>query len=604
MTVADNSCHEEIVCQLEEQYPKLKQLSGGWLCYKSTGGQGQRKLIVVATESEGYTGRLLKTVTNNGKLILYIVPLQEELDASPLPHNAPEFSKMPKSSCKNCGVVMPLQFLALHIKSCNAEISSDEPEIVSIEEKEVNTTEVCPICENQFPREDIAYHASFCGDGFPADTLMPLLEDDAREGTSSTIDLLPHGSRTTEQSTSPTGVVNDMAGPSTMLADPTVPEWKRIMNASSAATLFRRVILREQQLEIPLRFSMDLHSDVEEREKAVIAFYKTQRTKWASPLHCVLEGDAAIGDGVSRYFISFAMQTLQSGFHINFGNADVTRLFEGQKDHLIPCASQPLIDSDLFLMAGRMVGHSFIHGGPGLPGISPAVVHVLLGGQLETATLVLEDCPDIDRRNTIQLLDGNRELSEDQKAAVNSLADMWELPRLTNLNRQYLHQRLLQHAILGRTASQIKQMRKGLKETGVWSILSERRDVAEAVFPCEKEVICSPQVMIDHIIWPTSEVVEDDDEEFPLETRAKIGMYLRHFIETAPATSRMNLLKFWTGWEVLSGQLKLEVVRGEFPKSSTCYQSLRIPGHFSTYEELKQALEASIGTSDTGFGLI
>lgn len=62
------------------------------------------------------------------------------------------------------------------------------------------------------------------------------------------------------------------------------------MNASSTATLFRRVILREQKLEIPLRFKMDLHSDVEEREKAVIAFYKTQRTKWASPLHCVLEG--------------------------------------------------------------------------------------------------------------------------------------------------------------------------------------------------------------------------------------------------------------------------------------------------------------------------
>lgn len=61
-------------------------------------------------------------------------------------------------------------------------------------------------------------------------------------------------------------------------------------HSRSAATLFRRVILREQQLEIPLRFSMDLHSDVEEREKAVIAFYKTQRTKWASPLHCVLEG--------------------------------------------------------------------------------------------------------------------------------------------------------------------------------------------------------------------------------------------------------------------------------------------------------------------------
>ena len=86
------------------------------------------------------------------------------------------------------------------------------------------------------------------------------------------------------------------------------------------------------------------------------------------------------------------------------GNADVTMLFEGQKDHLIPCASQPLLDSDLFMMAGRLVGHSFIHGGPGLAGISPAVVHVLLGGQLETATLVLEDCPDLDQRNTIHLV--------------------------------------------------------------------------------------------------------------------------------------------------------------------------------------------------------
>lgn len=121
------------------------------------GGQGQRKLIVVATESEGYTGRLLKTVTNNGKLILYIVPLQEELDASPLPHNAPEFSKMPKSSCKNCGVVMPLQFLALHIKSCNAEIVSNTHIIQYVKEWSVvhylsnSTSESFFVCSKPKP---------------------------------------------------------------------------------------------------------------------------------------------------------------------------------------------------------------------------------------------------------------------------------------------------------------------------------------------------------------------------------------------------------------------------------------------------------------------
>ena len=51
-----------------------------------------------------------------------------------------------------------------------------------------------------------------------------------------------------------------------------------------------------------------------------------------------------------------------------------------------------------------MLGHSFLHGGPSLSGLSPAVVHVLLGGSPETATLTLEDCPDLDIREIIRLV--------------------------------------------------------------------------------------------------------------------------------------------------------------------------------------------------------
>ncbi|KAF3844259.1 hypothetical protein F7725_013600 [Dissostichus mawsoni] len=61
-------------------------------------------------------------------------------------------------------------------------------------------------------------------------------------------------------------------------------------------------------------------------------------------------------------------------------------------------------ESDMFIMAGRMVGHSFVHGGPCLSGLSPAVVHVLLGGSPETATVTLEDCPDLEIRATIRLV--------------------------------------------------------------------------------------------------------------------------------------------------------------------------------------------------------
>lgn len=51
-----------------------------------------------------------------------------------------------------------------------------------------------------------------------------------------------------------------------------------------------------------------------------------------------------------------------------------------------------------------MIGHSFLHGGPLVPGISTAIVHVLMGGPIETAEIKLEDCPDLEQRRTIQLV--------------------------------------------------------------------------------------------------------------------------------------------------------------------------------------------------------
>ena len=58
-------------------------------------------------------------------------------------------------------------------------------------------------------------------------------------------------------------------------------------------------------------------------------------------------------------------------------------MFEGQTDHLVPALFAALIDSDLFLMAGRMIGHSAIHGGPSLSGL--AVLDALRYGTKETS---------------------------------------------------------------------------------------------------------------------------------------------------------------------------------------------------------------------------
>ena len=81
-------------------------------------------------------------------------------------------------------------------------------------------------------------------------------------------------------------------------------------------------------------------------------------------------------------------------------------LFEGEPGHLTPSTAQILLENNLFLMAGRMIAHSFFHDGPRLAGLSPAVLHVLLGNLPETATVTLNDCADIDVRVIIEMVNG------------------------------------------------------------------------------------------------------------------------------------------------------------------------------------------------------
>ena len=77
------------------------------------GGSGRRKLTLILQATDGYTAQALKSVSN-----IYLPPLQEEPSTEPLPFNAPEFAKMPKANCMNCGCLLPLQMLTNHREGC------------------------------------------------------------------------------------------------------------------------------------------------------------------------------------------------------------------------------------------------------------------------------------------------------------------------------------------------------------------------------------------------------------------------------------------------------------------------------------------------------
>ncbi|KAJ8289518.1 hypothetical protein GJAV_G00002240 [Gymnothorax javanicus] len=118
LIIAVNADDEQITRALLEEYPKMKTLTEGWLLYKSAGGRGRRRLSVVARGTQGYSAKMLKKASKNGKYLLYVVPLREKIDCAPLPHDAPEFRKIPTALCESCGLIVPRQLLTSHAESC------------------------------------------------------------------------------------------------------------------------------------------------------------------------------------------------------------------------------------------------------------------------------------------------------------------------------------------------------------------------------------------------------------------------------------------------------------------------------------------------------
>ncbi|XP_041832795.1 uncharacterized protein LOC121653125 isoform X2 [Melanotaenia boesemani] len=594
LTISENADHDEISRVLTEVYPKMMNLSGGWLLYKAAGGSGRRKLTVLPQGSEGYTAKILKANTSNGKHMLYIIPLQEKLDVTPLPHDAKEFSTMPKSCCMKCGTTMPIQLLVGHINECvNEALSEDVEDVVEIDAATEDDKSTCPICGVEFPAIVLPRHASSCGESAPTD----------QAGTSG---FSPSPSTSSWAAPDQTGPSSLSLSPSTSSrAPPDQTSWKNILCPKETAVLYRRQLLSEKETEPPIRASIDIRGDQISQSREILMFYKTPDVDWACALHCTLQGDPAVGVGVKRHFLSLAMSKLQNGFNVNTDLTNVTMLFEGEQNHLLPATSETLIESDLFVVAGRMIGHAFLHGGPPFYGLSEAIVHMLIyPGDIDTATVTIADVADYDIRDTIAMVDGEMDLTEEQTSDINTLAMSWDLPPVCTVNRRWLYQKLLKHAVIVRRYRQIKQMRKGLKQTKVLTLLQEKPETSTIVFPRSEEAIPDPQAILSLIVWPGEASEDSDDEAGGTRMKELTCGFLRRFIETASPSDLKQLMRFWLGWEIPSGKMTVQVVDRQHLLSSTCFATLSVPGHFKEYEDFANYVRRVIATTDTGFGLI
>lgn len=81
--------------------------------------------------------------------------------------------------------------------------------------------------------------------------------------------------------------------------------------------------------------------------------------------------------------------------------------------------------------------------------------------------------------------------------------------------------------------------------------------------------------------------------------------FLNSISDFLASSSRLaQLMKFWVGWEMLPPELNVEISGGNFPTASTCFETLKLPARFQTYQDFEEALISAINSAHTGFGLV
>ncbi|KAL6455277.1 hypothetical protein MHYP_G00362720 [Metynnis hypsauchen] len=216
----------------------------------------------------------------------------------------------------------------------------------------------------------------------------------------------------------------------------------------------------------------------------------------------------------------------------------------------------------------------------------------------------------MEQRDTIGLLLKGEWTEEESSRITNLCLDWYCTVPTKDTNNRLMFQQLLSHAVLGRVAAQIKQIRKGIKDTGIWPLIEHRPDVVPLLCPREEDVQLTPQQVLQSILWPhaRSTFEDSDDDDVPEETLTLVSACFRRFVEQASSDSLKVLMRFWVGWEVPPRRLKLEVVQSRGPKhlptAATCSERLRLPNHYRKFEELEADLTVCLLSVETGFGLV
>ncbi|XP_070532702.1 uncharacterized protein [Ptychodera flava] len=321
--------------------------------------------------------------------------------------------------------------------------------------------------------------------------------------------------------------------------------------------------------------------------------------------------------GPRREFFSLLMQSIMTGYLAVEDDEDdeVMLLFEGEMDHKILVHDDILLGKEIFNVAGRMVQHSIMWGGPGLVGIAQSVKDYLRTGSQYEVVLSLTDIPDMEMRDALQKFNESKGNDLQKIQEIKEFISMLKDAGIVNTdvnegNKEAIYQELLLHNIIRKRQCELDQFRRGFDSLSLVKFLKQHPGVCDVIFPQQKDSVVK--------YCEVSQLVRFDKKDSP-EKRMASRHFMRYLQDceqrqssnAAGATSQnavslSEVLQFITGCPVLPprsyGKIRVNFHSHKLPIAETCNQELYIPVNFENYEQFRDCMDDAI-SSCAGFGL-
>ncbi|CAI5669542.1 unnamed protein product [Oreochromis niloticus] len=421
---------------------------------------------------------------------------------------------MPKASCQVCKESMPLHILALHVNNCVKSQSTEEEDETDVQLLSVMNSpsfcrepldmkqdmKECPICLCCFPVNEIAQHASLCGER-PEDTSTHMTD--------------VYVSTDSEWS-----VPSNRTDPLTdLVSEADVLQW--LSSQVDTSKDFRICITR---------------NDLVQR-----GFIQWQRQKKGSPinkLHVTFIGEAGIDTGaLSKEFLTEMMDGIE------------TRLFEGSgkkgKSHVYSISD---LENSFYRTAGEVFSVSLAQGGPPPCFLRSWCYQFLATGNFDALKLTKDDVDDTEYRSLIEkveVADNLTDLTEDIVSC--GYTGLVKLDKRDSIIRS-----IVVHATV-RLTPMLQQIRTGMKIYNLLEVIGRHESLCSNLFVprdenddtapdepeedlSEREELAAPA---EELSKPEQELSEPEEPSKPAEELSK-PEELSELVGLAPPEQELN----------------------------------------------------------------